>query len=365
MSPITEILSPLLQRAGRALGSIVCIGAGTGADLAALGALRPRRLVLVEGDPEAAAEIEDELRGRRDAQLIRCAVSATGGAATWHTYSLPRFNGLSAASERLRLHYPRLRTIATASIQTTPLHELLGSLDLAQDASHLLVLDAPGSEDALLGGLSDDALRAFEWIVLRGCAEPLFAGAQTAAAALQRLEDRCFTLIAGASASSPLWPLHLLHQDQAKVENRRLEQRLAELTAAARERDAALATLRAGQIALTQAHDEQMQLAAELRQQLEQVTKARDEQSRLATDRQAQLQKLAAERDRLATQGLEGGVENDRLRRSLRDREREITRLQAVTEDSTARQRLLDEELTRATAQIDLIRDLLLKESQL
>jgi hypothetical protein len=92
---------------------------------------------------------------------------------------------------------------------------------------------------------------------------------------------------------------------------------------------------------LTAARDQQVKLATDRQRQIEQLSKARDEQARLASDRQAEIAQL---------------------RVGIQEAETRKTQIEARLAEYDHRQQLMNEELVRAEGQIDLIKDLLLRE---
>lgn len=189
------------------------------------------------------------------------------------------------------------------------------------------------------------------------------------------------------------------------------KQRVAELTQALAERDATLAEQAKGRTEsdqrinelkqrveqVGQTRDEQSRLAAErqaqltqlnqekvaadkraeeLTRQLEHVTQARDEQARLATERLAQVNKLtqdkalvekvAGERktaaDTLATEKSALVAARDQHAKAAGEAQRRAAQLESELNELAARQALLQEELVKAEAQVELIADLLLRE---
>ena len=128
--------------------------------------------------------------------------------------------------------------------------------------------------------------------------------------------------------------------------------------------------------ALAQARDEQAKLAAERQAQLDALSKekaaliatrdaltqdkqaltqARDEQARLAAERQTQLDKLKAECDQAQKTASE-------RQKTLEQAQQRIKTLENEASENLQRQQLLQEELIKAEAQIELIKDLLLRE---
>ena len=162
----------------------------------------------------------------------------------------------------------------------------------------------------------------------------------------------------------------LATERQAQIEVLSTEK--TELTAA---RDA----LAKSKTELTQARDEQAKLAAEQQEQIEALSKekieltaardalakektelvqARDEQTKLAAERKAQLDKITAERDQAQK------TTNER-QKALDQAQQQIKTLESDASENLQRQQLLQEELIKAEAQIELIKDLLLRESGL
>jgi hypothetical protein len=349
MSNCTPLLATTLRPTDTPT-CVVHIGAGPGAELPGLLALGAKRLVLVEGDPATADELE--LAAGPSAEVLRAVVSPGGGPANWHTVSVPGLSGLRPPTSALQRLYPRLRSELGPTRRSVTLAELLTPLGLDPTASNLLLLDLPGSEDALLATLPEALLTSFEWIELRGCAEPLYEGASVADAALRRLQAHGYELVAQDLDRRPAWPRRLLRLDRQRVERQKLAQEIAELTIQrSREVDA-----------LTQARDEQAILAAERLKLLEQVTQARDSQAKLAAERQAQLAKLVAARDQAEQVTIELRIEIERLQRAAHERDVQLAELEAQLADAARREKAFSDEMTRAAAQIDLIKDLLLRE---
>jgi len=159
----------------------------------------------------------------------------------------------------------------------------------------------------------------------------------------------------------------LAAERQAQLDQ--LTKEKAELTSA---RDA----LAKDKTALTQARDEQAKLATDRQAQLDQLSKdktevtaardalakdktaltqARDEQAKLVTERQTQLDKITAERDQVQKSLNEN-------KKALEGAKLQIQQLEEEASESLHRQQLLHEELIKAEAQIELIKDLLLRE---
>ena len=127
---------------------------------------------------------------------------------------------------------------------------------------------------------------------------------------------------------------------------------------------------------LTQARDAQSKVAEERQVQIQQLIQTRDAQTKLATERQTQLEqaakaksdqaKLAAECQQQVEQLTKARDEQAKLdterRRQLDEMQKRLQQLEGQNAEFASRQTLLQEEVVRAEAQIDLIKDVLLRE---
>jgi len=137
---------------------------------------------------------------------------------------------------------------------------------------------------------------------------------------------------------------------------------------------------------LTQERDEQGKLAIQYKDDLDKATQQASEQEKLATERHAQAQKLAQERDeqtKLAAQNkadLDKALQQvaelqklsadhkvllDKLSRQNQERGTRIIHLEREHAELNKRQAWLDQEMIKAEAQVDLIKDVLLRERAL
>jgi hypothetical protein len=217
------------HRAVERVACIVHLGAGSGEDVKHQWALGASRVVLVEGDPAAAEELQAVAQHR--AEVRHVVVSAYGEVTDWHVLTMPELSGTRRPSERLHRLYPRLKVIGSSAVHTTPIAELLHGLRLAPEESNLLIMDLAGIENELLAAVPEALLQTFEWIELRGCAEPLFEHSAPADAALLRLQTAGFRITLQDLDRRPAWPRYLLRRDRIAIENQDLNKRLCNLTA--------------------------------------------------------------------------------------------------------------------------------------
>jgi hypothetical protein len=106
---------------------------------------------------------------------------------------------------------------------------------------------------------------------------------------------------------------------------------------------------------LSAARDQQAKLAQERQGQIEQLTQARDAEAKGKAETIAQKEALAKEKtDAIA--------ERDESRQRLQDQQARMQQLETENTEARMRQTLLQDELVKAEAQIELIKDLLLRE---
>jgi len=106
-----------------------------------------------------------------------------------------------------------------------------------------------------------------------------------------------------------------------------------------------------------------MKLASERQGQLEQATKAKDEQVRLAAERQQQIDKLTRARDEQVKVAQTKQAEISKLKIIFQEGQVRASKLEAQLAETDARQRIMNEEMLKAEVQIDLIKEVLLREA--
>jgi hypothetical protein len=219
------LLDHLAARSEGAPGTVIYIGAGDGRllDVERWKARMPRRLILVEGDPDAAAALARRVAPLRGVEVRRHAVASAAGPLRWHRYSWSALNG-PLDSAGLAAHYPRLRPVETTSV---PASTLAGLLEGIEQGANVLLLDVPGQEDALLAQLTRTQIAAFDIVCMRGCRLALPGGA-AADAAVERLVQAVHQVVA-TDESQPLWPTTLLRFSPERDEMLRLRDRVAAL----------------------------------------------------------------------------------------------------------------------------------------
>lgn len=424
MNALMEALDALVDRP---LGTVVHVHPVNPELVQRYAALGARRVVLVSGDPDALPGLRRLLPGRPWLELVEAVVAPHAGDAHWLRYNVPSFNGLLGAAglhdfyPRLRLH-ERL-PVQTRNLQAV----LDGVRLECDDGANVLVLESPGLEDAIVRSLDATMLQRFEWMLLRGARLGLLSDGAEPHAVTHWLQTQAWREVLDNSATQPLWPVTVLQFDATAAERlalmRRVEEGEAKLRtlmeakaageAAAdklvRDREAQIETLsqakselemraaeQARQVAQVQTECTAMsQRAAQREVELRTLIEAKAAAEQEATQRAAQIQALNqakaalekslaeqagrlqqahAERDGAKaaldkatadrTQQVEQVVKaRDEYAKHANERQKRIVQLDAELAELTARHALLQEELIKCEAHVELIADLLLRES--
>jgi FkbM family methyltransferase len=114
---------------------------------------------------------------------------------------------------------------------------------------------------------------------------------------------------------------------------------------------------------LSRTSAEQKGLVAERQVQIERLIGERDGQMKLAVDRKMELEKVSKARDEQAALAQTRETEIAKQKHLLQEGQKRIVQLEAQLADMTMRQTLLNEEIVKAEGQIDVIKHVLLGES--
>jgi len=345
-------MKALIDSIGRGLrhpaGTVVHVGAGTGAVIEDYRSLNPTRLLLLEGDPDSAVALREHAVAEPVVEVFGDVVARRDMSLHWYRYTLASVNGPVDRGDLVRF-YPRLRLLGTQPLKAVAfdrwLAQAVGELD--DEHSHVLVMDVPGQEAALLQALPQTLLGRFEAVVLKGCAPPAPDGVAPAAFAAARLRERNFEALGGSDDADPLWPVSAWRFDVQGAELKRLracvarlEEQQQQADRAMQERDAALSAAhgalaaaeklaadRAAAIETLQKRLGEQQLAADA---------SADEAEAAAGEREHQLQAAQRERDEAQTALTEARQRLVALEGELRNSQRALNaavRVQALREN--------------------------------
>ncbi len=358
--------------------SVVHVGAGNGVTAAHLWEdLAVERLLLIDADPGKTNGLSTAV-GKIRGWSAACALlgGQDGTEAAYHVTSNPSADGRVCVDE-LRAVWPNLRAVRTQTMPECRLEGLLDARDsLAFPAPNWIFVDCLPALPILEGtGCYLDNLD-FVWarVVLDG--QTLRIDGGTLGQLTDFLAGHGFRTVEVIEGLHPAlgdaffvrdWRALLEPQVWAfKEENSHLTRRQEQATA--------LATHRQRQIEeLTEARDAQAELVDEHVAQVEQLirqhqaavaqlTQERDDQRRLASDLRSQLCSLTVLSDGQSHVTPASRPELVNFTPFLQLPPRPDSDLDGHVPEFEGRQRRMDEELIRAEAQIDLIKDILLGE---
>lgn len=290
-----SVIEALVPQLSQSFDTIVHIGAGNGVGLDAYERIRYRRVVLVEGDPQALPLLRACAGNLPGAEVMEAVVGVDSGAATWFGCSVSALNGL-VDPRLLRSIFPRLRILSEEPVQPLPMAELLHQIGIESQPGrlNLLVLDVPGLEDALINAVPDAMLAAFAHVVILGCSALARPDTPPMQAALRRLAQRHFRPRVVNAETQPQWPLEWMEFDPALSEIDDLRRSGQEQADRIQALYAEVDLLRADRATLRQALKD-AQLASEAR-----AAAAQAELKSVVDDRAGQIETLHAERATLA-----------------------------------------------------------------
>lgn len=267
-------------------------------------------------------------------------ITSQGDDAVLHEYSLSEFNSLAPVSGLKKL-YPGLvekqhRTVETHTLEAALKAHKLNAAPIAQ-----LIIEQLEGAQALLQTLeAQGQLHSLTKLWVRTSPESLYAGMPTQSELIATCEQLGFEIV-DTQANDPDFVLVELKRNPLYSEYKKLQEKAAKL--AQREKEQA------------DTNEKAQAEIAQLKQTHEKLTQQHGEQLKKA---QAESTQLKQEREKLTKQ-------QETLREQLRAQQQSNHTLEAEMQAAQARQNKLAIELERAEAQLDLIKDLLLKDKLL
>lgn len=210
--------------AERPVDTILHLGAGRCSRLEDYLALMPKRVLLVEADPQLAQELKSRTAHLPQIQVQCAAVAGSPGRATLYRYNLPYAGSLHPASGLLEF-YPGLKETGRSEMETAAAAALVEPLHLQLQHANRLVVDIPGEELPVLQALqAAGQLQLFSGVWLFCGREPLYEGCEPASGILEWLREAGFDLVSeecGDDSDGACWKLQ---RNTLQTQNVRLEQ---------------------------------------------------------------------------------------------------------------------------------------------
>jgi hypothetical protein len=400
------------------LDNALIIGAGTGSQLGDWRQLGCRQLLLAEAHPQLAEALGQRLRSEQGERLLSVAVTPNEQpVAVLHSLNNLAYSSLNQAAD-LFTYYPNLRRDEALQVPARSLEAVVAEQALDHQQTHVLLIAAPGQALQLLQATPVASLHAFTWIIVECNCEPLYQGDASDRDIIGHMKTLGFNLaIDNPDAIFPQSQL-LFERNATRLVQQRLDSEadeqkrqpdafvrpFAAYEVVAHE-DAALATTHYAQspvIAALQAElaalrqlNAELTLSAEVQEKkLADLTQAHDAQAQLLDERQALVEalsktssELAAERDALIKKNAELAEacatqtkladerktqleqisdQRDHLQKAVSEHNEanqgQVQTLEREAVEYQHRQRLLEEQLLKAEGQLELVKDLLLRE---
>lgn len=179
------------------LDTVIHLGAGYCREMDAHLASGASRIILVEANPEIAAELRLQFEAEPRISVMETAVAAKSERAKLRVYNFSNVSSLRA-SEALFVLYPGLRLAREVGVNAVAANEFLGGLSLNRDEANALIIDTPGEQGAIIDSLSSAGLLALFSLVTVQCeATTPYHGAKNASAIKKALEKSGFDITGG------------------------------------------------------------------------------------------------------------------------------------------------------------------------
>ena len=212
---MNTLLNHLRTQSTAPLAHTFIIGAGDGSQLTHWRELSSEQLHLAEAHPAHAKTLQQHTQGQPQEHLYPGAITAdTQETATLHLLTLPKFSSLNAPSG-LSQQLPNISVQGTETVPAQPITAWLTQTELDPNATHTLVINAPGQAHALLNATPNALLHAFTWIMVSTADEALYENDVDSATLETALTQRGYTRVAEDDATYPT--VERLYQRQPSV----------------------------------------------------------------------------------------------------------------------------------------------------
>ncbi len=315
---------------------LVWLGASTASE--PTGMLNNAARVTLFEAREAACKTLQKKFPQKNVTVIQAALTTATTTTDFIEYNLAEFSAIQPATGLKNL-FPGLRAIHSEKLSCTAVSDAISSLKLSGN-NNLLIVDIADSSLSLLNAIdAANQLHFFNTIHIQTANEPLYANSSTSKEITTFLHSQGYLLQQTTSIDSdlpwlvfflnPLWDT--LQQAQQNLIIERQIKDTAEKELGEIKKDLA----------------EQQQARNNLVKELEKNQKTEQEQIKEIKKLRADLEKISAH----ATSRTEKIVQLEKTNRKLNEASKQLEK----------RHQALQQELVKAEAQIDVIKDLLLK----
>lgn len=206
------------------VSAILHIGAGSCRELDYYLSLNPQRVILVEANPDEVRKLNRRASQFPQVEVVCAAVSGSVGPQSLRLFNMPHWNSLRPPTGLIG-KFPGLRQLKEVAVEPVLPGELVASIGIDAGGRNWLIVDAPGEEAGILGGLQAEL---FQRVILHCPEETLYEAASRADALLDLLARAGYD-IDSEDRSVPEVPCWTLIRNPLKVEIAELRRTLKHL----------------------------------------------------------------------------------------------------------------------------------------
>ena len=313
------------------LHTLIHLGTGASPALSAY-TQAAEHIWLVDACPEVQATLNNLAATQPNVHVSSALVDVEERAATFYRYSLPWASGPHPVSDELLQRYPGIKALNTHEQTTTAIHHLMAEMAVAKQQHNVLIMDLGAQNVPLMHVLEQQGwLSAFTYVVV--------IPAPRTPLRLEELPSGVQAVAIPPSSVANLLPepseATVLQRHPLLLETQRL------------------------QAALTNAEQRQQETI----QQVEALTKANKDKVVQLKKQQESLNKSIEE---ISKEAQQANRDNEELRQQLKESTSSATQAkEQLEQEQQYRQALIDKELLKVEAQLELIKDILIKDKAL
>ena len=196
-----SLLHTILQKNTPAINNTWVIGAGNGSELSTIRELNSAHTYLVEAHPKQIELLTKRAQPANNEKIIPVAVTTTTATEVeLQPFNNITFSSLNSP-QALFEHYPNLRATTPIQVPAQSFTDILGQHTLKTEDSNVLILDAPGQSLTLMQSLTAQQLQSFSWLIVSIYNESLYQHDADETAVIYWLKEIGFDLIASDDES--------------------------------------------------------------------------------------------------------------------------------------------------------------------
>ena len=187
------------------VGSIVYVGCGLASDLAYYRAMSPERIILIEPNPDLAAELQELVSDDPLLTYMPIAISGTDGHGRMNIYN---YFDICSLATPAALHeiYPGAQLEESIAVETITMKTLIDRIGLSHNGSNLLVVEAAGSESDIIQTLTSPEIAVhFNTIIISLPVHHLFSSSLSPANLITNMASAHYIHLISDTRTNPDW----------------------------------------------------------------------------------------------------------------------------------------------------------------